>query len=266
MLKKNITCVPIFTFIAEGNLVLTLERTPRPVSAKTQQPNGKVWDVPKNYKSAMLSGWNKWCFTGGYMEMNVRFPGSPYVSTYWPAFWAMGNLGRMGYMKSTGGFWPYSYSECCMGCTMNTSQPGSKVPSQRLSACPDPPGFDRTAYGMKPGVGRNAPEFDVFEGSTAYGPGVSQTLQMAPLLPEGTTWDNLDWYVADFLKATSSSLNFNVSHPYHGIYAGIIKWVFQQVLIYQEALQFDKQNSMVGMVSMAALVTNSKIHILVYLD
>jgi hypothetical protein len=32
-----------------------------------------------------------------------------------------------------------------------------------LAACPDPPGFDRTKYGLLPGVGRGAPEIDMVE-------------------------------------------------------------------------------------------------------
>ena len=45
----------------------------------------------------------------------------------------MGNLGRAGFMPSTSGFWPYSYSACpADGLTPATSAPGSRVPA-RLS-------------------------------------------------------------------------------------------------------------------------------------
>lgn len=131
-------------------------------SAKTLQPDGTIWDVPKNYKSGMVSSWNKFCYTGGYVEMRVKLPGDNQVPGFWPAFWTMGNLGRAGYMPSTQGLWPYSYSICGEGSSQATAIPGSKVPSQILSACPDNPAspyyINRTLYGMTPLVARNAPE------------------------------------------------------------------------------------------------------------
>lgn len=137
------------------------------MSAVSLQPDGTKWNVAKNFKSGMVTSWNKWCFTGGYMEMSVRLPGNAQVPGFWPAFWAMGNLGRAGYMASTGGFWPYSYDVCGDGSTQATSIPGSQVPSQLVSACPDnvsAPGYiNRTLYGFQPNQARNAPEFDVFE-------------------------------------------------------------------------------------------------------
>ena len=50
----------------------------------------------------------------------------------------------------------------CGGGDAGLSAAGANKP-QRLSACPDPPGFDRTKYGMQPGVGRGAPEIDLVE-------------------------------------------------------------------------------------------------------
>jgi hypothetical protein len=41
--------------------------------------------------------------TGGYLETRVKLPGDDFYSGFWPAFWAMGNLGRAGYMHSTEG-------------------------------------------------------------------------------------------------------------------------------------------------------------------
>lgn len=34
--------------------------------------------------------WNKFCFTGGYVEAGLWLPGDDYISGFWPAFWLMG--------------------------------------------------------------------------------------------------------------------------------------------------------------------------------
>lgn len=185
---------------ADGKAKITIEKTRKPERASSLQPDGTQWNVPKNFKSGMVNSWNKFCFTGGYMEMSLKLPGSDKVPGFWPAFWAMGNLGRAGYMPSTGGFWPYSYSECGKGSNSSTSIPGSLVPDQTISACilgPDDPGYvNKTKYGFEEGKARNAPEFDVFEIVTVRGIGseASQTLQMAPLIPQGMSWANLSMY------------------------------------------------------------------------
>lgn len=185
---------------ADGKAKITMEKTRKPEYATSLQPDGEAWSVPKNFKSGMVNSWNKFCFTGGYMEMTLKLPGSDKVPGFWPAFWAMGNLGRAGYMPSTGGFWPYSYNVCGKGSNSSSAMPGSKVPDQTISACilgPEDPGYvNRTKYGFEEGKARNAPEFDVFEIVTVRGAGseASQTLQMAPLIPEGTTWANLSMY------------------------------------------------------------------------
>lgn len=51
----------------------------------------------------LLSSWNKFCFTGGYIEAAVRLPGVNNVAGMWPAVWTMGNLGRAGYGASLEG-------------------------------------------------------------------------------------------------------------------------------------------------------------------
>ncbi|KAL4448085.1 hypothetical protein ABPG75_005304 [Micractinium tetrahymenae] len=188
--------------------------------ALSQQPDGSVWNVTKNYTSGFLSSWNKFCFTGGYLEASVQLPGDDYISGLWPAFWLLGNLGRPGYQASIGGkspqtdngIFPYSYNYCGGG-NSGVERAGAISPQNR-SACTDPPGFDRTLYGMKPGVGRGAPEIDIMEvkvppstdeqtgqpiprglprgGLPGQHPNTftSMTLQVAPLLPNGTTWQD----------------------------------------------------------------------------
>jgi beta-glucan synthesis-associated protein KRE6 len=51
----------------------------------------------------MMSTWNKFCFTGGYIEASVQLPGVSNIVGLWPAIWTMGNLGRAGYGASLEG-------------------------------------------------------------------------------------------------------------------------------------------------------------------
>ena len=39
----------------------------------------------KYIQSAMLQGWNKFCFTGGIVEFSAKLPGSPRIAGLWPA-------------------------------------------------------------------------------------------------------------------------------------------------------------------------------------
>ncbi|KAJ7753458.1 glycoside hydrolase family 16 protein [Mycena metata] len=167
----------------------------------------KVDDISTNhgfsYRSAMVSSWNKLCFTGGILVSSVTLPGTTNIFGLWPAVWAMGNLGRAGYGASVDGLWPYSYDTCDVGTLSNQTLPGNSgpqaaltsgpqntelsfLPGQRLSACtcageahPGPKKSDGSL------VGRSAPEIDVFEatlGGSASGliGQVSQSAQWAP--------------------------------------------------------------------------------------
>ena len=55
----------------------------------------------KNYTSGMIQSWNKFCFTGGVLEMRIRLPGHANSGGIWPAAWLMGNLARGTWMEST---------------------------------------------------------------------------------------------------------------------------------------------------------------------
>ncbi|KAF8140892.1 glycoside hydrolase family 16 protein [Mycena galopus ATCC 62051] len=165
-----------------------------------------------SYMSGMITTWNKFCFTGGLIVVNVMLPGINNVFGLWPAVWTMGNLGRAGYGASLDGMWPYAYDACDVGTVANqtlnggpaaalTSGPSgyngelSYLPGQRLSRCtcageshPGPIHQDGTY------VGRSAPEIDIFEsqiGGTegAYVGQVSQSAQWAPY-NAGYHWDN----------------------------------------------------------------------------
>ncbi|KAF9516003.1 glycoside hydrolase family 16 protein [Hydnum rufescens UP504] len=153
------------------------------------------------FVSGMLQSWNKFCFTTGYIEVSVVFPGSQDVSGYWPGVWLMGNLARPGYGATGDGMWPYSYDACDVGTVPNQTLNGvpaaaataggnakynnnlSWLPGQKLSACTCP-GEDHPGPNehSKP-AGRGAPEIDIFEAQKnkqGFGGRVTQSAQMAP--------------------------------------------------------------------------------------
>ncbi|KAF6762238.1 glucosidase [Ephemerocybe angulata] len=148
--------------------------------------------------------WNKFCFTGGYIEANVRLPGINNVAGLWPAVWTLGNLGRAGFGASLEGMWPYSYDACDVGTVANQSRNGlpiysitegdakyggslSYLPGQKLSRCTCP-GEEHPGPVHPDGtyVGRSAPEIDVIEPQVGRGANgllkgeVSQSAQYAP--------------------------------------------------------------------------------------
>ncbi|KDR83974.1 hypothetical protein GALMADRAFT_236526 [Galerina marginata CBS 339.88] len=163
-----------------------------------------------NYQGGLISSWNKFCFTGGYIETAVKLPGANNVVGMWPAVWTMGNLGRAGYGASLEGMWPYTYDTCDVGTAPNQTRNGepiaavldgdhayggalSYLPGQKLSRCtcdgeshPGPKHDDGTY------VGRSAPEIDVLEaqvGGTPLTGQVSQSAQWAPF-NRAYVWDN----------------------------------------------------------------------------
>ncbi|KII85737.1 glycoside hydrolase family 16 protein [Plicaturopsis crispa FD-325 SS-3] len=154
------------------------------------------------YRSGMLQSWNKFCFTGGYIEVSITLPG-PDQNTqgYWPGAWTMGNLGRPGYGGTTDGTWPYSYTACDVGTFPNQTYSNKSGPAaalhsdwskskynyelswltgQKLSSCTCS-GEDHP--GPNVGVGRGAPEIDILEverNKLGDGQVVSQSAQFAP--------------------------------------------------------------------------------------
>lgn len=42
--------------------------------------------VPKEYKSGMINSWNKFCYTGGFIEAAVQLPGNAETSGFWVRF------------------------------------------------------------------------------------------------------------------------------------------------------------------------------------
>ncbi|KAJ7901836.1 beta-glucan synthesis-associated [Mycena olivaceomarginata] len=163
---------------ANGSLVITLSR----------KENHDL-----HFQGGMLSTWQKFCFTGGYIETSVRLPGANNILGLWPAVWTMGNLGRAGYGASLEGMWPYSYDDCDVGTAPNQTFQGAPHAATvngdtghggalgfRAAPCPGeshpgPKHPDGTF------VGRSAPEIDVFEiQQKTLVAEVSQSAQWAP--------------------------------------------------------------------------------------
>jgi hypothetical protein len=46
------------------------------------------------YSSGQVMSWNKFCLTGGIVEIEFVLPGQPGLGALWPAIWMLGNLGR----------------------------------------------------------------------------------------------------------------------------------------------------------------------------
>ncbi|KAH7097755.1 concanavalin A-like lectin/glucanase [Auriculariales sp. MPI-PUGE-AT-0066] len=163
-------------------------------------------------KSAMVTTWNKFCFSSGYIEIRAQLPGIATAAGYWPGLWTLGNLGRAGYGATNDGMWPYSYDSCDVGVMPNQTDAGrtgpaaaitpleapwarpdfnnelSYLPGQRLSACTckgqDHPG--PWIDGENRYRGRSTPELDIIEAQKCKRRGAdshqcaSQSAQFAP--------------------------------------------------------------------------------------
>jgi beta-glucan synthesis-associated protein KRE6 len=114
----------------------------------------KAWSHEvTNFTSGMVQSWEKFCFTGGIVEIDVIFPGDPYIGGLWPAVWMLGNLGRATYEASTNNIWPWSFDTC----DRDLQQ------AQTLSAC-----NRENHFGMHPFQGRGATEIDIIEVMTGF--------------------------------------------------------------------------------------------------
>lgn len=157
------------------------------------------------YRSGMLQSWNKMCFSDGILEVSVQLPNYGDKTGLWPGVWTMGNLGRPGYLATTEGVWPYTYSSCDAGITANQSSPDgiSFLPGQRLNSC--------TCSGEShpnPGTGRGAVEVDVLEAEVSENLGrASQSLQVAP-------YDI--WYYPDYDFLAIHNNTITVMNSYTG--------------------------------------------------
>ncbi|KAG6813578.1 hypothetical protein H0H92_009622 [Tricholoma furcatifolium] len=218
-----------------------------------------------NFKSGMMTSWNKLCFNTGYVEVSVSLPGSAAVPGLWPGVWSMGNLpnaseqGRAGYGATTEGMWPYTYDSCDLGTFPNqTAQDGtpaaaatggvgggpiSYLPGQRVSACTCP-GSDHP--GPSVSDGRGVPEIDILEAQVdvaVFQGQVSQSFQCAPYnyqyqfnnASPATTISNPDitafnTYTGGVYQQAVSAVSFVNSDDYNGAgYAAYgYEWYFDQ--------------------------------------
>lgn len=158
---------------------------------------GRISKCTKNYQSSMIQGWNKFCFTGGIVEVRARLPGKYDIGGLWPAIWLLGNLARATYVGSSDNMWPWSFDIC-----QKRMQRG-----QAISAC-----NSVNHYGMKSFQGRGAPEIDILEampgsekltkqvnGNKINKPYFSSSLQVSPGIgpyrPDvGNVPDFSQWY------------------------------------------------------------------------
>mmetsp|Transcript_10252 Transcript_10252/g.17148 ORF Transcript_10252/g.17148 Transcript_10252/m.17148 type:complete len:805 (-) Transcript_10252:212-2626(-) len=142
------------------------------VDAKTSSKPGKK---TKNYQSGMLQGWNKFCFTGGIVEVSAKLPGNAFIGGLWPAIWMLGNLARATYVGSSNNIWPWSFDICKRGQSQH---------QQLFSAC-----NKLNHYDLHSEQGRGAPEIDILEAmpgkadlkkTSTKKPYFSASLQVAP--------------------------------------------------------------------------------------
>ncbi|KZT57876.1 glycoside hydrolase family 16 protein [Calocera cornea HHB12733] len=196
----------------------------------------KIWlndtaDRGEAYTGGMVASWNKFCFTGGYVEVSVSLPGKSSVYGLWPAVWTMGNLGRAGYGGSLDGMWPYTYDTCDLGTLKNQTQDGgppaalttgdpnwggelSFLPGQRVSACTCP-GEDHPGPMKADGTfpGRSAPEVDILEAQVDNGARVGYVSQSAQLAPFDAGWQINSTSDADYQVYNTGISDVN---SYHG--------------------------------------------------
>ena len=94
-----------------GKLQLRMSnRAARYPTAQYDKEGLMIYDTAP-IQTAMVQTWNKFCFTGGIVEMSAKMPGEAYAAGLWPAFWMFGNLGRALFTRSSDGFWPWIFDQ-----------------------------------------------------------------------------------------------------------------------------------------------------------
>ena len=169
----------------------------------------KKGTMTKNYQSGMIQGWNKFCFTGGIVEISAKLPGKYDIGGFWPAMWLLGNLARATYVGSSNNVWPWSYDTCRYDI----------IKEQAISSC-----NVVNHYGMHPNQGRGAPEIDILEAmpgkeklinTPINKPYFSTSLQVAPGYPDfrpnvAEVPPNDLWYSHDIEYAEGNETALNI--------------------------------------------------------
>jgi len=208
----------------------------------------KLETMTRHFKSAMVMGWDKFCFTGGVLEVDIKLPGRHDIGGLWPAVWLMGNLGRATYEQSTNKLWPWSYDKC--------NRAGQKA--QEISGC------DITEhFSLNRKQGRGATEIDIVEVMPGdpdvklpvvkhgvHRPYNSMTLQLAPGVPvnakrplPGTLpeW-GYNWY-----NHLTYGRNVSINPFFYGTFLGPTKEQEPVHRTIDEAYQCDAIGSMMGL-------------------
>ncbi|CAM9159554.1 unnamed protein product, partial [Scytosiphon promiscuus] len=212
----------------KGNLNITT--TDESTTWRGYNPYKREYEtLSKSYRSSMLNTWNKFCFTGGIIEMSAKLPGEHDVGGLWPAFWILGNLGRATYEASTNLVWPWSYNKC---------DPKLQR-AQEISAC-----NKINHFGMHGYQGRGSTEIDVLEAQPGMSddprmnigkvnsPYVSTTLQLAPgipmhrptngelLSPQSTWYEGMTFGDNSSLNYHFYGMNVDKTTPQEPVYRG----------------------------------------------
>lgn len=188
--------------------VLNITTKYAPTSFKSAEDDGGFLQFKtrrKPFSSGMVQGWNKFCFTGGIIEVRARLPGKSNIGGLWPAMWLLGAFARATYVASTDWMWPWSYDHCDR----------EKQYTQEINACSPSP-----HYGLEANRGRGAPEVDLLEvmageGTLNYGltkPYWSTSYQVAPGIQhhrpiEGKRPDKGQWYEKGLRYGDNTSIN-----------------------------------------------------------
>lgn len=194
---------------SNGKLNITTVNQDIHFMAYDKDPSKKAKKITKHYQSGMLQGWNKFCFTGGVVEVSAKLPGDSDIGGLWPAMWLLGNLARATYVGSSDNVWPWSYDTCSR----------SLQKQQEISACNVVNHFD--LFSRK---GRGAPEIDILEAmpgkevlkkTPINRPYFSASLQTSPGVPnDGSRPDTgsspvhtRKWYHDGLAYGENTSLN-----------------------------------------------------------
>ena len=152
-----------------GSLNITTAFSPTSfMSAEDTKGYVEMTKRRKAYSSGMVQGWNKFCFTGGILEIRAKLPGRYDVGGLWPGMWMMGNLARATYVASSDWIWPWSYDECDRALQRKVTRSMRDLTNRGVErdATRDGMRTDAAARGSKDGDARRGDDDDDANGAT----------------------------------------------------------------------------------------------------